>query len=84
MDRVDAQKAFRKPSALIEINIGIGRLRAGAALNRQRLWIGSRLLHPVVMCFRCELARRIISLHCHGHEFVFGSSSIRRKTFIAI
>jgi hypothetical protein len=24
MDRVDAQKAFRKPSALIEINIGIG------------------------------------------------------------
>jgi hypothetical protein len=32
MDRVDAQKAFRKPSALIEINIGIGAVAGPAPL----------------------------------------------------
>ena len=83
MDGVEAQKAFRKPSALIEINLGFEWLAGVRRFEYKGLWIGCRFLDAVVIVLSGELAWKIISLHCHGHEFVFRSSSIRRKTFIA-
>jgi len=78
MVRVEAQKAFRKPSALIEINLGFEWL-AGV---RRFEYTGAVDRLPISRCSRHSAFWRI-GLENHGHEFVFRSSSIRRKTFIA-